>query len=172
MASPSPEARLVVRDAGPLIHLDELACLALLADFDEVWVPSAVWDEVQQHRPNALQVAAIHLQRTSATIPLTPEIAALASLLSLHRGELEALQVARECQADLLLTDDTAGRLAARHLGIPAHGTIGVLIRAIRRKLKSQDEIVAVLKSIPTHSSLHIKRSLLAEIVREVEAQK
>ena len=36
--NPSPE-QIVVSDAGPLIHLDELDCLPLLSDFT-VWVPN------------------------------------------------------------------------------------------------------------------------------------
>jgi predicted nucleic acid-binding protein len=39
----------VVCDAGPLIHLDEVDSLDLLADFAEVLVPDAVWREVEQH---------------------------------------------------------------------------------------------------------------------------
>ena len=33
------QATLVVCDAGPLIHLDQLDCLDLLADFSRVVVP-------------------------------------------------------------------------------------------------------------------------------------
>ena len=36
---------VAVCDAGPLIHLDELASLDLLAEFT-IWVPDAVWAEV------------------------------------------------------------------------------------------------------------------------------
>lgn len=36
---------LVVCDAGPLIHLDEVGALDLLEDFAEVLVPEAVWAE-------------------------------------------------------------------------------------------------------------------------------
>jgi predicted nucleic acid-binding protein len=45
--------RIVVADAGPLIHLDELDSIDLL-DFGEVLVPDAVWTEVTRHRPAAL----------------------------------------------------------------------------------------------------------------------
>jgi hypothetical protein len=41
----------VVCDAGPLIHLHELDCLKLLADFQTVLVPEQVWHEVEYHRP-------------------------------------------------------------------------------------------------------------------------
>ena len=45
---------VVVADAGPIIHLDELGCLDVLADFDKVYVPEAVWQEVLIHRPLAM----------------------------------------------------------------------------------------------------------------------
>jgi hypothetical protein len=34
------QATLVVCDAGPLIHLDELDCLDLLADFSRIVIPN------------------------------------------------------------------------------------------------------------------------------------
>jgi hypothetical protein len=37
---------VVIADAGPIIHLDELGCLDLLADFGSIIVPEAVWLEV------------------------------------------------------------------------------------------------------------------------------
>ena len=39
----------IVCDAGPLIHLDELNCLDLLADFQAILVPAQVWEEVEHH---------------------------------------------------------------------------------------------------------------------------
>lgn len=48
MAGNDKLAMLVVCDAGPLIHLHELGCLELLADFPTVLVPETVWREVEQ----------------------------------------------------------------------------------------------------------------------------
>jgi len=45
----------VVCNAGPLIHLDEIGLLDLLADFQKVYVPIQVWDEVERHRPASLR---------------------------------------------------------------------------------------------------------------------
>ena len=42
---------VVVCDAGPLIHLDEVGCLDLLSDFQTLYVPRQVWIEVERHRP-------------------------------------------------------------------------------------------------------------------------
>ncbi len=38
----------VICDAGPFIHLDELNCLDLLADFKEIIVPLVVEKEIIQ----------------------------------------------------------------------------------------------------------------------------
>jgi predicted nucleic acid-binding protein len=148
MATTDQQAPLVVCDAGPLIHLDEVGCLDLLADFSEVLVPEAVWVEVLKHRPGAL-----------------------AQVLSLHTGEWEALRVALEHRPGLLLSDDTAARLAAGNLGIVTHGTVGILVRAIRRLQRTKPEILALLRALPTKSTLHLKRSLLDAVIHEVESQ-
>jgi hypothetical protein len=44
------QAILVVCDAGPLIHLDQLDNLDLLSDFSRLVVPDVAWREVEQHR--------------------------------------------------------------------------------------------------------------------------
>lgn len=67
------------------------------------------------------------------------------------------------------LTDDRTARLAAGSLRIGTHGTIGILVRAIRRRQRTKEEVLAVLRSIPTRSTLHLKRSLLESVISEVE---
>ena len=161
---------LVVCDAGPLIHLDEVGALDLLADFSEVLVPDAVWREVQQHRPGALTHPGVTLRRISPQMAVSPELEALAQVFSLHTGEWEALRVAMEHRPGLLLTDDTAARLAAGNLRISTHGTIGILVRAIRRRQRTKGEILEVLRSIPDRSTLHLKRSLLDAVISEVDS--
>jgi predicted nucleic acid-binding protein len=73
----------------------------------------------------------------------------MARLLALHAGEMEALRVALEHHPALLLTDDTAARLAARNLSIRAHGTLGILLRAIRRGQRSKAAVLGVLRELP-----------------------
>ena len=108
MAEIDHRLSVVVCDAGPLIHLDELACLDLLADFQDVLVPDQVWREVQRHRPSVFNQSTVTLRMVSPTRPLPPMLEAMARLLALHTGEVEALRVALEHPSTLLLTDDTA----------------------------------------------------------------
>lgn len=160
-------APLVICDAGPVIHLDELGCIDLLSSFSRVLIPVAVWQEVQRHRPKALALPC--LERTSATKPEPPELEAVAVALSLHTGEWEAIRVALEHPASVLLTDDTAARLAAGNLGIRVHGTIGILVRSVRQGLRTKEAVLKILRSIPISSSLHLKRSLLEAVIKQVE---
>ena len=161
-------ASIVVADAGPLIHLDELGSLDLLNDFKQIIVPDAVWREVQAHRPAALQTSQTILLR-SIVPDSSPTIDALTPLFSLHSGEREALILCSAYPLSILFTDDTAARLAAKTLSITAHGTIGILIRAIRRQLRTKAEILDLLSSIPHRTTLHIRPSFLAEIIRDIE---
>jgi predicted nucleic acid-binding protein len=53
----------------------------------------------------------------------------------LDAGEAEAIALALEIGAELLLMDDRLGRESARHLGLHYTGLIGVLIEARRKGL-------------------------------------
>ena len=161
-------SRPAVSDSGPLIHLDELECLTLLNDFSQITVPEAVWREVQNHRPQALKKKGGNLVRTSIPQQYDWEVETAAGLFTLQNGEKEAIYLSHQSPNSLFLTDDTAARLAARSLGITVHGTIGILVRSIRLKHKSKQEVVSILRSLPQKSTLHIKRSLLDDIIREV----
>lgn len=159
---------VVIADAGPIIHLDELACIDILFDFGSVIVPEAVWLEIQCHRPQVLDSADTLLIR-QRTRQFSPLVNALAPLYSLHAGEQEALHLCMEFSNSLLLTDDTAARQASKSLGVSAHGTLGLLVRAIRQHTRSKFDVLELLRSIPTKTSLHIRPSLLAEVIKQIE---
>jgi predicted nucleic acid-binding protein len=161
---------LAVCDAGPLIHLAELDSLALLVDF-RVWVPEAVWQEVSRHRPEALLQTEVHFERRTVARPIAPSLSALGGLLLLDAGELEGLALMSVATKALFLTDDAAARLAAEQLGYRVHGTIGVLLRAIRQERLAPTEVVRRLQSIPLRSTLHIRSTLLDDIIHRVKQE-
>ena len=68
----------------------------------------------------------------------------------------------------IFLTDDAAARLVAEQLRFNVHGTIGILVRSIRRGQKSPEEVLQILSEIPLKSSLYIKASLLKEIEKKI----
>lgn len=161
---------VVVADAGPLIHLDELEALDVLSDYATVFVPNAVWLEVQRHRPEALQRNNVNLVRQLPPMP-SARINAMAAMYTLHHGEREALVLCLNFSIDMLLTDDTAARLAAKSLNIISHGTLGLLLRAVRQRLRTSSEILDLLEAIPHRTTLHIRSSLLNEVIEKAKVE-
>lgn len=163
-------AGAIVCDAGPLIHLDELDCLSFLTDFYPILVPDHVWQEVEHHRPGALVSPRLNLRRVEVMISARPTFQSLVQSLALDLGEQAALTLMQSHPDAILLTDDAAARLAATTLGYRVHGTIGILVRAIRRGQRSRADVIAILHQLPVHSSLHIRPQLLAEIIDQLNS--
>ncbi|HDL63814.1 MAG TPA: DUF3368 domain-containing protein [Proteobacteria bacterium] len=69
----------------------------------------------------------------------------------------------------LFLTDDCAARLVAGKMGYNVHGTIGILLRAIRRELLKPSEVLNLLSELPQRGSLYIRTSLLNEIIERLK---
>lgn len=159
----------VICDAGPLIHLDEVDCLSLLNDFDKVFVPVQVWDEVSYHRASAFNNPNIIFARVEVALSTEPSFQTLVSAFSLDLGEQAALTLMQNNPQAIFLTDDAAARLAAVTIGYQVHGTIGILIRAIRRQQRTSHEIVTILRELPRRSTLHIRLDLLQEIITRLE---
>jgi hypothetical protein len=95
---------IAVCDAGPLIHLDELDSLVVLADF-RVWIPDPVWQEVQQHRPSALQTSLLDGERCPVVGPVSAPLSTLSRAAALDAGELAALTIMTSVPDALFLTD-------------------------------------------------------------------
>lgn len=129
----------VVSNSGPLIHLSWIDYLNLLpALFAEVLVPPAVHREVMCADPNVPGVTALRAAFAAGWLRVRAvgHAAAVARLAeALDAGEAEALALAIEARADLLLVDERRGRLHAQREGMPITGTIGVLRLARERGL-------------------------------------
>jgi predicted nucleic acid-binding protein len=120
----------VVADTSPLNYLVQIDCPLILPHlFGRVSIPKAVLIELQHPTaPLAVRSFANGLPDwvsvREAPVALNPALAGL------HPGEREAIQLALEENADLLLIDERAGaRLASQH-GLKVIGTLGVLVRA------------------------------------------
>lgn len=161
----------VICDAGPIIHLDELNCLDLLADFDPIWVPEAVWCEVTRHRPEALARQTARLTRIKLDLVEQAGFSALVRAFSLDAGEQEALALMRQQPEAILLTDDAAARLVAEQMGMRVHGTLGILVRAVRRSLRTPEQVLSILQSLPQNSTLYIRPGLLDAIIARVRQE-
>ena len=170
MATTEPLAA-VACEAGPLIHLDELEALDLLGDFARVYVPEAVWAELAQRRPQALQRKGVRLQRVTLDEAPDHALLVLVQALSLEGGVPQAVQLARQHAPAFLLVDDCAARLAAEAFSLPAHGTLGLLIRAARSGQRTPQAVLSLLEALPRLCSLRLRRDLLASVVEQVKIE-
>ncbi|HZR27677.1 MAG TPA: hypothetical protein VFA71_02770 [Terriglobales bacterium] len=124
---------IVVADTSPLNYLVQIGCESLLPAlyklYKRVVVPSAVLAELSHaSAPPAIR-------KWLLDVPNWIEICGVlsqpdAALAFLDLGEREAIQLAEEQHADLLLIDERRGRLEAKRRGLITTGTLGVLLAA------------------------------------------
>ena len=121
----------VVSDASPLINLARIGELDLLHRlYGALLIPDAVWREVVikgAGQPGAEEVRAASWIKTCDVVN---EHLVRALRQELDAGEAEAIALALEVEADLLLMDERLGRETAQYLGVRYMGLIGVLIGA------------------------------------------
>lgn len=164
------EIRDIVCDTGPIIHLDELDCLNLLADFKEIFLSVSVVEEIKKHRPFALNVK-LPFRILPAHRISNESLATMCRLFALDRGETESLLIMESHPDAIFLTDDASARMVAERMGFRVHGTVGVIVRAIRCGRKSPEEVLAIIGSIPLRSTLFIKSVLLTEIEDRIKKE-
>jgi predicted nucleic acid-binding protein len=156
-------------NATPLIALAVVDQLDLLPQIlGDIIVPTTVHNEVIRQgleRPGAQLIAqAKWLQVVSPKTTSTIE----PFLLGLDPGELDVLLLAREQQPDWVIIDERQARRAARALGLPVKGTVGILLAAGLTGLRSRDELIADLAKMISHG-IRISPQLQSWLKEELE---
>ncbi len=86
-------------------------------------------------RPNPVAFAAIQAAIGEQWIRTAlPESSTLLSILlsSLHKGEAEAIALATDMRADIVIIDEQEARQTATQAGLSVTGVLGILLRAKR----------------------------------------
>lgn len=126
----------VVSNTSPIINLAFVGLLDLLPQlYKEITVPVAVWNEIVVRgggQPGAAELRQARWVRVAK--PSNQELV-LALRQELDAGEAEAIVLALESQAEILLMDERLGRETGQHLGIRCIGLIGVLVEAKGKSL-------------------------------------
>jgi predicted nucleic acid-binding protein len=158
---------VVISDASPLVHLSAIGRFGLLKEiYLQLLIPPAVWKEVvvdgkgragQSEVTAGIEAGWILIQAPTSDFNQRPELSGL------DPGEAEALALALEIKADLVLLDEVRGRAAARKLFLRAVGTLGVLIEAKRKGLVSR--VAEELQKLRTHSQLHLTTELEQQVL-------
>lgn len=126
---------VVVADASPLNYLIQIDCDGLLRDlYGRVLAPASVMEELG-HPLAPASVAGWLLHLPSWIDVRTVRLRKDATMEALDRGERDAIQLAEEEHANLLLIDERLGRSEAKRRGIATMGTLGILLAGGKRRL-------------------------------------
>src|SRR5277367_5829206 len=102
-----------VSNTSPISNLALIGHLSLLkAQFSEIWIPPAVLRELEAHPDSAALAAIPQALREKWIQTAGPTQSPFLSVLSphLHRGEAEAIALAADIGADIVIIDEQEGR--------------------------------------------------------------
>ncbi|HYU35354.1 MAG TPA: DUF3368 domain-containing protein [Thermoanaerobaculia bacterium] len=149
---------IVVSNSSPLISLGSIGRLDLLHEiFGEVSIPLTVLQEVRS----------VEISTESWIVPREVERPLLSRALEseLDRGEAEAIALAVELRADLLLMDERRGRRAAARFGLKVLGVLGILVDAKRRGLV--EKVQPLLGDLQERAGFRVSAALYQRALEE-----
>ena len=142
---------IVVSDTTPLISLLKIKHLELLEKlYNTVIIPRAVFSELTSNKKFQAEAEIISGARfiECKEISDTTALNILKRVTLLDLGESEAIILAQELKADVLLMDESKGRKVAKKLEIPLSGTLGILIDSFDAGLLTSDEVKKCLEGL------------------------
>jgi len=151
---------IVVADTTPLNYLILTDLTHILpALFGQVVIPQAVLNELQSTQaPDQVRQWVAHRPDWLVLRELQQEDPTLAHL---DPGEREAIALAQELRADLILLDENRGRREAISRGFNIAGTVGLLDRAGARGLIDVRAAIARLREPSFRVSPRLLNTLL-----------
>lgn len=158
---------IVISDTTPIISFLKIKRLDLLKTlFEIVQIPKSVFAELTENIKYRDEAEII---KNSIFIRVIDDIdenyvSPLRRSAGLDLGESEAIYLADNKKADLLLMDEARGREVASRMGIKIMGTIGILGLAYEVSLISKEEIKQAI-DILRDSGRHISERLYEQLL-------
>ena len=157
---------IVVSDTSPILNLARIGRLELLASlYRQVLIPPAVHAELMASNLTPAMDLACNSWLTIAVPKDEQRVQDLRD--ELDPGEAEAIVLALERKADLLLVDERRGRRIAAALGLPITGLLGVLADAKRSGLI--ENVKPLLDELIGHARFWIGADLYARVLAEMD---
>lgn len=158
--------KIVVSNSTPLINFATINQLDLLRKlFGQIFIPQAVWDEVVikgSHYESAILIKQAEWIKKKSIADKK-----FFSLLKreLDSGEAEAIVLAIELKADLILLDETEARSFAETLGLNFIGSIGCLV--LSKKLGIITHIKPFLDEMISKAKFWVSESLYKIVLKD-----
>jgi uncharacterized protein len=119
----------VVSNTTPIISMLKLNRLDILKQlYGQVFIPVAVFNEIEAGKAKGYHKDLSGIDWIEITEIQDKQ--AVKYFIDLDSGEAEAIVLATELNADLILLDEKLGRFHAKHADLKVTGTIGMLIKA------------------------------------------
>jgi predicted nucleic acid-binding protein len=159
--------RLIIADTSPINYLLLIGHIDLLPSlFSRVILPAVVRDELGH--PKAPPVVQDWIANPPEWVDIRQSPATHIqdiALAGLDAGEEDAIALALELHADLLLMDDEEGATAARAKGLEVTGTLGILRLAAQRRLLNLAEAFDRIK----RTNFRYRQDTMAALLMEWE---
>ncbi|MCY7275763.1 MAG: DUF3368 domain-containing protein [Phormidesmis sp. CAN_BIN44] len=137
---------IVVSDTSPITNLAAIGQLDLLRQlYSTIVIPKAVYNEmvaVDGLVPGSVEVRTLSWIQTQTVAKAQSVMAVQTSQDDIDLGEAEAIVLALELGADLLLMDERRGRALAVSYGLNVTGLLGILLQAKR------DDFISLVKPV------------------------
>jgi predicted nucleic acid-binding protein len=154
---------IVVSDTSPINYLILIRQIDVLAAlFERIIIPRAVVSELLAAKAPA-PVKDWVLQPPAWFVAQDISVPTASSLNRLGAGEAEAITLALESGAGLLLIDEREGREAATQRGLKVTGTLGILDLAEKQGLVDFKTAVASLMQTTFRASKPLIESILEQ---------
>jgi len=155
-----------VSNTSPISSLASIGRLSLLrTQFSEVWLPPTVLKELSAH-PSSEALAEIQTAISAKWMQSSAlQNSRLFDVLCqhLHAGEAEAITLAVQMNADIVLIDEREGRQLAVRAGLQVTGTLGVLLRV---KLHGEiRDLGKEIQALRTKANFFVAQNLEAQIL-------
>jgi predicted nucleic acid-binding protein len=125
---------IVVSDTSPITNLAVIGQLDLLRQlYNHIVIPEAVYSEMVaagKPVPGAVEVQTLSWIQVQSVKDSQRVYTFQTNQNNIDLGEAEAITLALELNADLLLMDERRGRALAQNCGLNVTGLLGVLLQA------------------------------------------
>lgn len=157
--------QIVISNSTPIIHLAKIGQLDLLKKyFGSIIVPQMVWKECSSPGAGRPEIESILSADWIKVVKINDRIVTLLRH-DIDHGEAEAIALALERKASLILLDDSDAREKARLYHLPVTGTVGLLLRAYRDGLIASFSVMLdELESSGFRLNAKLKEKLLKEV--------
>jgi len=157
----------IVSNTTPIISLLKLGRLDLLQKlYSQIFIPAAVYKEIEAGKTKKYYQDLSQLEWIN--IVEIQDKQAIKFFLDLDAGEAEAIVLATEIKADLIILDEKLGRFHAKHAGLKVTGTIGGLVKA---KSKGLIKNLKPLLNELTDKDVWISEKFKHEILKKVDEE-